>query len=130
MRFDLSDLDAAPEQIPFESVPREMLEVDGEIWVATADGLVHRIDLEDNQPDVVADIGADPRDVVFTAGHVWFSLLNQGVVVRLDPAAPEVPLPIPVSFATQPDAVVGNGSEVWVAMIDQSTIIRVTPTDD
>jgi streptogramin lyase len=87
----------------------------GAVWIADAGaGVVTKVDLSGQRPNVDIRAGARPNDVTLGLGAVWVSSLGAGAVTRIDPVSETVADTYHVGG--RPSHLVVWGRYVWVAM--------------
>jgi YVTN family beta-propeller protein len=83
----LKRLDRAGELVTeLEIGPVEtILDENGQVWVATNDGSVSRIDPDTNQVTDTIEVGRSPKQLVLGGGSLWVADARDPVVARVDP---------------------------------------------
>jgi ABC-type transport system substrate-binding protein/DNA-binding beta-propeller fold protein YncE len=102
---------AAP--ISLGALPVGMAQRSGEIWVATADGTIARIDPVANRVLDTVDTAGTISSIAANDDAIWVAH-REGMVLRIDPGDLRAP-PARVGVSSSPEALVLAGNDLWVA---------------
>jgi ABC-type transport system substrate-binding protein/class 3 adenylate cyclase len=102
---------AAP--ISLGALPVALAQRSGEVWVATADGTVARIDPVGNRVRDTVDTGGTISAMAANDDSIWVAH-RHGIVLRIDPDDIEA-TPARVGVSSSPEVLVLAGGDLWVA---------------
>jgi outer membrane protein assembly factor BamB len=110
-------------RIPFPR-PTALALDDQTLWVATADGRLHRVDIDTRASTVTATTTETVTRIRVGQGGVWLMTLD-GKVLRLDRRTGRIVTRVPGDFKAADLAVGAEG--VWVYDQHQGTVLRIDP---
>ena len=98
---------------------------DGQVWVATASGLVVSINPDAHRVTGRVALGTEPSDMDLDGSSVWVALPTADRVTRIDRATRRVTARI--SVGTRPAEIAVGAGGVWVVNADDRTVSRIDP---
>lgn len=108
--------------------PVDVLVADGYVWVSNhGSASVSRVDPSDGSSFEI-EVGDGPLGLASGFGSIWVALLDENIVVRIDPGTREVTARI--SVGTQPDGVAAGAGAIWVTNRADNTVSRVDPESE
>jgi streptogramin lyase len=110
------------DRIPFPG-PTALALDDRTLWVATADGRLHRLDIDTRASTVTATTGTVTR-IRVGQGGLWLMTLD-GKILRLDRRTGRIVARVPGAFKAADLAVGAEG--VWAYDQHQGTVLRIDP---
>ena len=106
-----------------------MAVAEGSVWVVCEDdGVVARIDPENDEMVDQIDVGFQPRFVTSAFGDIWVSSYFDGTITRIDPANGKVLAEITTDQG--PQIMAEAGDLLWVSCTDTDTVNAIDPATD